>query len=236
MRKVLITLIICGVMCLTACSSEPSESDIQTAIANTNSSQPTLINTVTKSPTVTKTILPSMTATATNTITPSLTLTPTITNTATPIPPATLTQKAIEENQTEIASFATSTQSAINNSYTATSKVRTRTASANYATATEMASYEEIYWKELATYPSKYTGQKVVVRGRVFNILGTVIQIYFAGTYEALYVTLSKSATGIYENDSITVYGIVAGKECFENAYGAEICQPALKNAWFTKP
>jgi len=99
-----------------------------------------------------------------------------------------------------------------------------------------MASYETVYWKDLATYPDDYYGTKLKVSGRVFNVIGDVIQMYFAGTYEALYVELKTSPTGVYDNDSITVYGVGDGEECFKNAYNATICQPALKNAWFTKP
>lgn len=218
MKKNIFTLSFIIIITLSACSSEPSDSDIQTAIAKTSIAQPTETLTSTSFPTVTNTLLPSATLTLTRTSTLTATLTPTVTDTATPIPPATLTKQA--ENK----------------SYTATAKSRTRTAESKNATATEVASYEEIYWKELATYPNNYKGQKVVVRGRVFNILGNVVQIYFAGTYEALYVTLSKPASGIYENNAITVYGVVSGKECFENAYGAEICQPAIEDAWFTSP
>ena len=218
MRKMMFILSTFIILAFSACSSQPSDSDIQTAIAKTSLAQPTETKTSTDMPTATNTLLPSRTFTPTKTATLTATLTPTFTDTATPVPPATLTQQAINE------------------SYTATTESRTKTAESQNATSTEIASYEDIYWKDLATYPNNYVGQKVVVKGRVFNILGNVIQIYFAGTYEALYVTLSEPASGIYEDNSITVYGVVSGKECFENAYGAEICQPALEDAWFTKP
>jgi len=218
MKKFMFILSIFIIMVISACSSTPNDSDIQTAIAKTSLAQPTETRTSTIIHTATNTLLPSVTFTLTRTSTLTATLTPTVTDTATPLPPATLTQQARNE------------------SFTATAKSRTKTAESQNATATEIASYEEIYWKDLATYPNNYIGKKVVVRGRVFNILNRVIQIYFAGTYEALYATLSKPASGIYEDNSITVYGVVSGKECFENAYGAEICQPALEDAWFTKP
>jgi hypothetical protein len=218
MKRFMLILSSVIILTISACSSTPSDSDIQTAIAKTSLAQPTETRTSTNIPTATNTLSPSATFTLTKTSTLTATLTPTVTDTATPIPPATLTQQAFNE------------------SYTATAKSRTKTAESQNATATEIASYEEIYWKDLATYPNNYIGQKVVVRGRVFNILTNVIQIYFAGTYEALYVSLSEPASGIYEDNAITVYGVVSGKECFENAYGAEICQPALEDAWFTKP
>jgi len=228
MKKLFLVLFLLGI--LTACSQAPNEQDIQTAIAQTLAVQPT--------PTLTFTIIPSFTFTPTLTITPTPTntSTPTITNTATLLPPATLTQQAVELTQTKKADYATATQDARNQNATATSSIRTQTAQSRAATATEMASYKTIYWKELATYPENYIGEKVVVKGRVFNILGSVVQIYFTGTYEALYVNLKTTASGIYDGDSITVYGIVQGKECFTNAMGNQVCQPALNNAWFTKP
>ncbi len=206
------------------------------------------------------TALPTVTETSTATVMPTITSTPTntatatVTNTSTPLPPATLTQIALEATQTEQANlataaqlaveatrteranFATATQEARNKVATSTAIVRTQTAQAKAATATEIASYQTIYWKELATYPQNYVNEKVMVRGRVFNVIGQVVQIYFAGTYEPLYVIMRDDFTGLYEDDYITVYGRVKGKECFKNAYGAEICQPALHKAWFTKP
>jgi hypothetical protein len=227
--KKIICLIV-SVIILSSCSPEPQVSDIQTAIAETSVAQPTLTFTSSPLPTSTNTLNPTDTSTST------MTLTPTSTDTATPVPPATLTQQVHDATQTQKFEIATMTQVAKNQYATVTSVMKTSTAKARNATATEIASYEDIYWKDLATYPYDYLGQKVVVRGRIFNVLGNIIQIYFAGTYEALYVTLQKNASGIYENDTVTVYGIVGGEECFENAYGAEICQPSLEDAWYTKP
>jgi hypothetical protein len=96
--------------------------------------------------------------------------------------------------------------------------------------------YGPIYWKELITYPEAHVGEKVQVRGRVFNINGdTELQIYIAGTYEAVYVVMQSSFSDIYENDVITVYGIVAGENCGTNAFGAEICQPLLDDSFYTR-
>lgn len=234
MKKLLIIFVFS--LLLVSCSNAPSDEAIQTAIAKTANSESGLndsqliTSTNTLEPTATDTITP------TNSATPTSTLTPTNTSTSTPLPPATLTQQAFETTQTERAANATETRVAINNSYTATSSAVTKTASARYATATEIASYDEIYWKELLNYPNNYVGEKVVVRGRIFNIEENYIQLYFAGTYEAFIVVFSDSFSGIYDGDSITVYGIVYGEECGTNAFGGEICQPAILCSWFTKP
>lgn len=252
MKKVF--LLIAVVMSLVSCSQAPSEAAIQTAIAETNSVLPTSTSSPTISPSATFTFTLTNTLTPTITPTSTFTLTSTATDTATPIPPEVLTQQAVDATQTEKAANITSTQKAfdtirteqaailtstkkaVDKNSTATAQVKTQTKEAVNKTATEVASYESIYWKELATYPENYIGQRVVVNGRVFNVLGKVIQMYFSGTYEALYVNLKKTASGVYDNSYITVYGVVKGKECFKNAYGAEICQPALKDAWYTIP
>ncbi|MBG0784615.1 MAG: hypothetical protein H0S79_05900 [Anaerolineaceae bacterium] len=230
MKKILI-IFVCSLF-LVSCSSTPSDEAIQTAIANTSIAQisemPSSTNTL--EPTATDTITPTIT------LTPTRTPTPTNTSTSTPLPPATLTQQAIEATQTERSGNATATRVSLDNYRTATSSVITKTASANYATATEKASYEEIYWKELLNYPNNYIGEKVVVRGRIFNIKEHYIQLYFAGTYEAFIVVFEDSFSGIYDGDSITIYGVVYGEECGTNAYGGEICQPAILCSWFTKP
>lgn len=218
------------VIILSSCSPKPKVSDVQTAIAQTNVVQATLTFTSSPLPTSTNTPKPTYTTTSTTT------LTPTSTDTATPVPPATLTQRAFDATQSKKNEISTMTQVAKNQYATVTAVMKTKAADDRNATATEIASYEDIYWKDLATYPYDYLGQKVVVRGRIFNVLGNIIQIYFAGTYEALYVILQKNASGIYENDAVTVYGVVGGEECFDNAYGAEVCQPSLEDAWYTKP
>lgn len=215
-KKFLLILIL--ILLLTACSRKPDESFIQTAIAQTLAMEPTSTKTNTIIPSFTFTPTSTNTNTPTNSPTPTNTNTPTPTETNTPLPPATLTQIWREATQTKSAYF------------------KTATAMVRDATATEIASYTTIYWKELATYPENYIGVKVKVNGRVFNVLGTVIQIYFAGTYEALYVNLRSNASGIYDGDSITVYGVVQGTECFTNTLGNQVCQPALKDAWYTKP
>jgi len=234
MKKLMLFILIS--VLISSCTSSPRESDIQTAIAETNAEIPTFTYTFTFIPTSTDTLTPTNTSTSTKTSTPTKTMTPTNTNTATPLPPATLTQQVVEATQTERAENAKSTQDTKNKNYTATASIRTKTAQSYNRTATAIASYEEIYWKELVNYPDNYIGQKVVVRGRVFNIGDDYIQIWIAGTYEALIAVFKEKIAGIYEDDSITVYGIVSGERCGTNAFGGEVCQPALKDAWYTKP
>ncbi|MBI5933304.1 MAG: hypothetical protein HY867_06315 [Chloroflexi bacterium] len=104
------------------------------------------------------------------------------------------------------------------------------------ATATEIAKYIEIDWRELSTYPDNHKNELVKVRIQVFNVVsGDTLQGYFYGTYDAIIVQMSEPLSGVYENDVITAYGLVYGKQCGTNALGGEICQPMLIEAFYTK-
>lgn len=230
-RKVLLIVgLVLGIMCIcvaAAASLSSSDDEDNTGKSGGNA---TAIN----DSTITVTSGPS--ATWTSTSTPENTATPTMT-----LPPATATALVVEMTKTaeaesknatatEVARIATATRNAYEGKLTATSR-------AIVQQKTLVASYEEIYWKELITYPDNYIGEKVVVRGRIFNINGdTELQMYLAGTYEAVYIVMDKSFSNIYENDSITVYGVIDGTHCGTNAFGGKICQPLIVDAWFTKP
>jgi hypothetical protein len=193
-------------LCLLA-ACKPSPAAIQTSIAQT-ATQDALLN-------PTDTLTPSPTKTPYPTLTPSLTrsLTPTH------LPPGTRTALAVQQMRTLTAGYYATRQAA-----TATQSAR-------------MAAYQDIYWQELISYADQHIGEKIKVRIRVFNIVSTAeLQGYIAGTYDAIYVVMGKDFSGIYEDDSITVYGIVVGNYCFENTYGSQICQPQLNHAFYTKP
>ncbi len=102
--------------------------------------------------------------------------------------------------------------------------------------ATELAAYKPIEWRELVNYANKYVDTKVYVRGRIFHIAGNqTLQMYIAGTYEAVYVETREAFSRLYDNDVITVYGTVGGYKSFENAYGQTISQPYLMDAIIVK-
>ena len=231
-----------------SCQQAPSDASIQTAIAYTEQAKESAI------PTLTNTLLP--TSTRTHTSTPSLSPSPTATET--PLPPATLTAVAQASTATQVAANSTATYDSYNQNLTSTAAARfaTSTKSASNATATrdslnrratgtalvinnrktEIAGYSPIARKELVTYPDNHKGEKVVIRGRIFNINGnTELQIWIDDSFDAAYIVMSSSFSGIYENDYITIYGTVWGENCGENAYGAEVCQPLLVDAFFDK-
>jgi hypothetical protein len=225
---------------VTACSAPPSAGVIQTAIAQTVTANPGLFCPATSassgvtskiafSATPIETRAPAYTPTFLPTFTPLPTQTPTATQTPTftPKPPATQTAEALARRKTELSKAATTTQKV-------RSSILTATSVAMHAQATVLAKYKPISEKELASYPDQHVGEKVYFKGTVFNIVdSSTFQIYYGFHGEAIYVETRDSFRGLYENDFITVYGIVEGKRCFHNAYNAEICQPLIQAAFF---
>ncbi len=110
------------------------------------------------------------------------------------------------------------------------------TAEAFQATQNYIALFKEIDYRELVNYSNNHVGEMVIARGQVFNIIDDQdFQMYFTGTYDSLYVATLDKYTGLYTNDYVTVYGYVYGEFCGTNAFGAEICTPALYDAFFVK-
>lgn len=156
--------------------------------------------------------------TLTRTVTLTRTITPTASSTSTPLPAGTLTAQAKE--------------TMVKN----TGQAKTGTAAAVGYQKTKIASYTDLYWKELSTYPDKYIGQKVIQRGRVMNVVNNQeLQIYFAGTYELFYVFMARQFDDIYEGDAITVYGEVGESYCYDTVIGGHMCTPLLTDAFYTK-
>jgi len=247
-----LTLLLLGAVTIAACTSAPSQSDVQTAIAETQAANPT----DTASPTSTQ--IPSATSTPTSSATPTRASTPTRTPTPTPLPPATQTAIARFATQTAVSLNATGTRQASDARRTATAIARfatqtavsldatatrqasnargTATVQAHWAHATLVAQYTRIPWRDLVTYPDSYIGEMVVLQGWVFNVNGNQeLQMHIRGTYEAVYVVMARPFSDIYEDISITVYGTVAGENCGTNMFGGEICQPLIIDAFYER-
>ena len=215
MRQIALITMLIGTL-VSACA--PSAQLVQTAIAKTQAANPTM------------------------TFTPLPTNTPTAT-----LQPATETAiaKTAWANFTVIAKTATAkykseqaTETAIAKTAWANFTVIAKTATARYksAQATEKAKYIPISNKELVTYPDNHKGEYVVIKGRVFNINGNQeLQMFLNGTYDAVYVLMRNTFNDIYEDDFITIYGEVSGENCGTNAYGAEVCQPLIIEAFYQK-
>ncbi len=199
MKRVLIDIAI--LFFLVSCA--PSESAIQTAIAETFTAYPTITATATE----TETPLPTSTATAT------ITNTPTITRTKAPTKTATIT---FTPEDTKLP-------------WQKTKDVQDKT-------ATYIGSFDTVNWRDFITYPDQYQGKKITISCRVFNVVSTKeLQCYVSGTYEAFYVKMKGSFTGIYKDTTLIIYGTGNGEECFDNTYGGHICQPLISKAFFVK-
>lgn len=162
-------------------------------------------------------------STATPTTVPSATSTPrpSATSTATHLP-ETATAIIVNMTSTEAVRIVTATHEAYWQPFTATAEEKS-------AYATKVAEYETIPRNELVTYPDNYLGQQIVVKGRVFNInSSTEIQIWLDWSYDPMFIIFDEPISGIYEDNWITIYGIVSGELCGTNAFGGQVCQPSL--------
>ena len=185
--------------------------------------------------------------TQTPSATPSKSPSPSATSSATPtLEPGTKTAEALSAAQTATSAIATATRDAYNAERTAVSANatatremafawRTSTARARYSTATQIARYKPIDWRELTTYPNAHSGEYIYIKGRVFNINSNQEFQMYVGSYEAVYVVTQTTFSGLYENNWITVYGVVDGETCGTNAFGGQVCQPLIRNAFFVK-
>ena len=234
--KVMLVILVFGCLCF-----------VLIAILNPSTPTPKVSNTsvaeAESTPIVTVTEIPTNIP-ATNTLEPTKTATPTlIPETATAIAQNTIQAQATLDqiaSQTAISVNATATraQKVINITATAQSVIESKTQQAidaqstkiaQAATATYLAEFTNIDYRELRDYADQHVGEKVCVRGRIFNIVSSdALQMYFAGTYDAIYIAFKDSFSGIYENDTITVCGTVYGFYSFQNALGATISQPAI--------
>ncbi len=152
-------------------------------------------------------VTPTITIVLTSSSTPTITPTPTITLTPTITPTLTPTMKPVEKTATVVQK-----------------------------TKSYLDQYKQIDYRELVNYADDHAGEMIKVSGTVFNIIDNQdFQFYFSGTYDAGIVLTRNSFTGLYEDDKVTIYGIVYGNWCGTNAFGAEICQPALIDAFFEK-
>lgn len=115
----------------------------------------------------------------------------------------------------------------------------TATAVERAAVGYTLADYKTIPAKELISYADRHGGEKVKISGRVFNIIkgDDAVQMYLAGTYDAVVVSFRDALSNIYEDSYITIYGVIAddGFTCFKNAMGGDVCQPHIFNAFIVK-
>jgi PBP1b-binding outer membrane lipoprotein LpoB len=216
------------IIILSGCA-KPSEEIIQTAIAQTEEAKATVIPKFTVSPT--NTLSPTMTLTPTITMTPTITLTPTVT-----MKPAQITATVIQATQEYQAEMRLLTATAVQATKEYQSAMKMATATSVQATNDYKASFKTIAWKELSTYPDNHSGEKIKIRGRVFQIIqASAMMLWYPGTYDAFNVVFNKEFSGIYEDQTLTIYGTVVGEYCYDTRAGGSNCVPQIIGEWFTK-
>jgi hypothetical protein len=204
-----------------------SKNVLETSIAGTLTALPTF------------TISPTDTEKPTYTITPSQTSTPIPTDTLTPLPPLTQTAIALIDQKTRVAENATATKAMLNFNKTATVELlnykRTATSAARSSKYLIKTEYKEISWKELITYPEVHEGEKIKIKGTIFNIVSyTEFQMFLWDTDKPVYV-ITKSFEHLYKEDVVTVYGVVGGMKCGKNYVDNQICQISITDAFVEK-
>ena len=103
-----------------------------------------------------------------------------------------------------------------------------------FATATEIASFNLIDFRELRDYPSNHIGEKVCLKGRVFNVNPpTEFQMYVGDTYDDAYIVTETEFSKLYRDDPVFICGISADNKTFKNALGAQVSTPLIEHAFF---
>jgi hypothetical protein len=197
--------------------------------------------------TITATLMPTPSRTPTRT--PTQTVTPTLTETETPTlePPAqtaqvkTETQIAVINEKTatsaEKSNRSTGTAQVRNQNRTATQKAKDVTATAVAAHKTMLARYKTVEPKKLITYPGDFEGEFVRFDIKIFNFIDeyTLQGWIIGGNYDPIIITFRDPYRDIYEDEIITVFGVVSGKETGINMFGGTINQVSVVDAWFRK-
>lgn len=105
---------------------------------------------------------------------------------------------------------------------------------AQAATATYIGSFNLIDFRELRDYPANHIGEKVCLRGRVFNVNPpTEFQMYVGDTYDDAYIVTDTEFSKLYQDDLVYICGISADNKTFQNALGAQVSTPLIEHAFF---
>jgi len=215
----------------------PSNLENSNSKINSNSLQQT--STATLMPIPSKT--PTSTPTQTDTPMPTETETPTLEPPAQTAQAKTVTQIAVYKEKTatsaEKSIQSTSTAQVRDQNKTATQKSKEFTSTAVAAQKTMLARYKTVEPKKLITYPGDFEGEYVRFDIKIFNFIdeyslqGWII----GGSYDPIIITFRDPYRDIYEDEIITIFGVVSGKETGINMFGGTINQVSVVDAWFRK-
>ena len=105
---------------------------------------------------------------------------------------------------------------------------------AQAATATYIGSFNLIDFRELRDYPANHIGEKVCLKGRVFNVNPPKeFQMYVGDTYDDAYIVTEAEFSKLYQDDPVFICGISADNKTFTNALGAQVSTPLIEHAFF---
>ena len=86
--------------------------------------------------------------------------------------------------------------------------------------------------RELETYADDHIGERVSVTGEIFSVDADVFQMWVSksngGDFVVIVGTENADTPRLYEDDTVTVCGIVLGELEGTNAFGASISNPAI--------
>lgn len=211
----------------------PTKTDIQTVavVVDTHSVKPEIITTYTATLPPTQTAKPTYTQTATSTLVPA----------AQTAEIKTKTQEIIAMGKTSTAIEksinATGTAEIRSQQRTSTQIAKQNTQATAMAFKTMIAQYQTVEPKKLITYPSDFIGQYVRFDIKIFNFIDEYsIQGYIiGGNYDPVIIEFKEPYRDIYDDEIITIFGVVTGKQSGINMFGGEINQVSVNNAWFRK-
>jgi len=110
------------------------------------------------------------------------------------------------------------------------------TATVVQATKQYISEFGTIAWKELKNYPDNHSGEKIKIKGKLFQVINSIdMMLWYPGTYDAFNVTFDEEYSGVYDDQTITIYGVVIGEYCYRTQSGGSNCVPQIKGLWFTR-
>lgn len=92
--------------------------------------------------------------------------------------------------------------------------------------------YGELDYEEVSRYPEKHVGEKVVLRGRVLQVLGDresgfQLRLGTSGYDQVVYVFADDPGFNILDNDRLTIYAVLSEPVTYRSVLGQQITLPS---------
>ena len=98
-----------------------------------------------------------------------------------------------------------------------------------------LAEYQQIGYDDYARYPEQYKGKKVILKGKVVQVMGTKekgmdIRLE-VGSGDIVYITIAKGTVdyNILEGDRLSVYGFLDGMSSYISTFLSTITIPSVR-------